>query len=864
MGAPPSTTSTQSVITTLVANLLLFGIFFTFFILLRIKFKRIYSPRSSFEIAPEDKRPPELPKDPFSWMYVLATKPHSFYIQHTGLDGYFFLRYLFIFGCIFLGGVLTYIVLFPVNAVGGNGNVGLDQLSIANVADRNRYYAHVFVSWVYYGATIFVIYRELFLFNSLRCAALSSPKYAKKLSSRTVLFQSVPDNLLDEKQFFKLYNGVKRIYVSRTVRSLTAKLRERDNLVSTLEKAEHKLLSKAYKTKLKADKKGITIEPADDINAYVPENKRPKMKVNGVFGGKTDTIKYCLEEIPKVDNEVRKLQKRFRTGKPKNSLFVEFDNQYMAQLALQSTVHHNPFRMEAVATGVEPDDIIWSNLRLFWWEKIVRRMFAAGIMVAIILLWAIPVAFVGVISNISYLIDTFPWLEWITNLPDQLYGLITGLLPTIMIIFLMSLLPIFIRAMGTIAGYATTQAVEMFAQNVFFGFLVVNVFLITTLASSATSTVGRIVDEPTSAMQLLAEGLPKSSNFFISFIIFQGLLISGGALFQIVGLILYYALGKLLDNTVTKKWNRFTGLAPMLWGTTFPVYSNLASITMAYSIISPIILIFASFAFFLIFVVFGYALTYVFVEGPDNRGLHYPRALFQTFTGIYLGQVCLLGIFAVGKGWGPIVLEAIGIGFTVLCHLTLKQAFDRLVQEVPIDVMKPLDGVSETPSFTGTTDYKHKVLDRKRHHDDDLQEVVHEEQQLNDQIKQDLLHPDINMNKHQDEESLVPLMADRDFKKLESTNPLVKFIRPDVFLNFRHAKQLLPATYNVEAEWVDDKHAYDVPMISSRLPTIWIPKDPMGLSTVEIENAKGSIHMSDENSSYNEKGDFIYLGPPPE
>ena len=91
----------------------------------------------------------------------------------------------------------------------------------------------------------------------------------------------------------------------------------------------------------------------------------------------------------------------------------------------------------------------------------------------------------------------------------------------------------------------------------------------------------------------------------------------------------------------------------------FPNFTQLASITLAYSIISPLILVFAFASFFLVYVAYAHNITYCFVEGPDAFGSHYPRALFQTFCGIYLGEIVLLGIVVVGKGWGPIVIKSL-------------------------------------------------------------------------------------------------------------------------------------------------------------------------------------------------------------
>lgn len=874
-------TSTSAVVTTLVANLILFGIFITCFLVLRLKFRRIYSPKSSFDLVPEDKKPEPLPKDPIRWIFILLTKPHSFIIQQAGIDGYFFLRYLLVLAFTFLFGVATYVVLLPVNIVGGRDKPGFDKLSISNIQDSHRYYAHAFISWIFYGGFIFIIYRELFFFNSLREAALSSPKYSKKLSSRTVLFQNVPDELLDEKQFFKMFNGVKRIYVSRTNRKLDFKVNKRQALCDELERAENTLLKLAVKEQNKKIKKQAklnkeSIEDASaaiaadgyskDILDYVPAKKIPKRKIGGMFSKKENTIDYCMREIPILDKEITVLQKRHKViSRPKNSIFVEFEDQYSAQLAYSSTSHHNPYRMQANGIGIEPSDVIWNNMRIFWWEKITRRFLACAAIVALIILWAVPVAFVGTISNITYLIQKLPWLSFINGCPEWLRGTITGLLPTILLSLLMAFLPIIIRGMAQVSGSPSKQHIELYTQQAYFGFLILNSFLITTLASSATSTITEIIDKPTNAMSILAAQLPTSSNFYISYLILQGLSIAGASLFQVVPLFLYYILGFLLDNTVRKKWARFTGLGSMSWGTTFPVYTNLACITLAYSIISPLILIFAACAFLLCYIAFCHNITYCFIEGPDSRGMHYPRALFQTFTGLYLGQVCLLGLFIVGKGWGPIVIQAIGIGCTVFAHIHLNEAFDHLLSVVPIDCMRPLDGVSKTCSFVGQSDYREKVLNKHHRHRRNsklAEEAIYEDQLVQQEVKHELLSPDYEVNDDENTSTIVPLMADRDHKSTASQFFLVKFLRPDVYLNFRHVKKMLPATYNIEPEITDNKHAYDPPVVSTQLPKLWIPRDPMGLSTVEISKLSSVIEVSDENATFNEKGRIIYLGPP--
>lgn len=95
--------------------------------------------------------------------------------------------------------------------------------------------------------------------------------------------------------------------------------------------------------------------------------------------------------------------------------------------------------------GVDPSQIVWSNLRIIWWERVVRNFATIGFICALIIFWAIPVAAVGAISNINFLINKVHFLSFINNCPAVIKGLITGLLPAVLMSVLMALLPIVIR-----------------------------------------------------------------------------------------------------------------------------------------------------------------------------------------------------------------------------------------------------------------------------------------------------------------------------------------------------------------------------------------------------------------------------------
>lgn len=119
---------------------------------------------------------------------------------------------------------------------------------------------------------------------------------------------------------------------------------------------------------------------------------------------------------------------------------------------------------------------------------------------------------------------------------------------------------------------------ELFTQNAHFVFQVVQVFLVTTLTSAASAATSQIIKDPLSAKDLLAENLPKASNFYISYFLFQGLLLSSGAVMQVISFLVFKFLRILFDKTPRKLYQRWASLSDLSWGTVFPVFTNMAVI----------------------------------------------------------------------------------------------------------------------------------------------------------------------------------------------------------------------------------------------------------------------------------------------
>lgn len=444
-----------------------------------------------------------------------------------------------------------------------------------------------------------MVARESIYYINLRQAYLLSPLYASRISSRTVLFTSVPEDFLDEAKLRRTFGKqVKNIWIANDCEKIEELVEERDKVAFKLEAAEIKLIKLAGKARAKAMKKGTAQdeEPPANENGesgsvaarWVQPKQRPTHRLKFLIGKKVDTINWCRSELERLVPEIEALQATYRAGEAKFicSVFIEFYTQTEAQAAYQSLSHHQALHMSPRFIGVNPEDVIWKNLKINWASRVVRNIIVITLVALLVIFWSIPVGFVGILSNIKSLEEKAPFLKFLDKIPPSILGVIQGLLPAVLLGVLMALLPIILRLMARKGGCPTVPAVELRTQNFYFCFQVIQVFLVTTFTSAASAVGAKIAKNPSSATSLLAANLPHAATFFISYLIVQGITVSAGALAQVVGVIVFKILGKFLDNTPRKMYKRFISLTALGWGTVFPIYTNLCVIGRCFPLIN--------------------------------------------------------------------------------------------------------------------------------------------------------------------------------------------------------------------------------------------------------------------------------------
>ena len=165
-----------------------------------------------------------------------------------------------------------------------------------------------------------------------------------------------------------------------------------------------------------------------------------------LIGQKVDTIHYCRKELARLNMEIEQDQTEPDKFPLMNSAFIQFNCQVAAHMACQSVNHHIPRQMGPRYLEVNPNDIVWENMRIKWWERYIRVMLVTCAVAGLIIGWATPVAFIGAISQVSYLSQAVPFLKFIGDFPPWILGLISGIIPPLFLAILMALLPIILRS----------------------------------------------------------------------------------------------------------------------------------------------------------------------------------------------------------------------------------------------------------------------------------------------------------------------------------------------------------------------------------------------------------------------------------
>ncbi|KAF1913984.1 hypothetical protein BDU57DRAFT_480761 [Ampelomyces quisqualis] len=802
------------------------------FVLIRQHFPNIYFPRTFIGTIPKKDRTPCQNRSYWDWVHTMKVVPDKFMLYHQSLDSYLFLRFLrtLIFICV-VGACITWPILMPVNATGGGNATELNRISIGNVKKRKHLYAHAAVAWVFFSFVMFTVARERLWLIGLRQAWNLSKTNAKRLSRRTVLFLSAPTAALDKVNMQRFFGAdAVRVWPVTKADELHSLVSSRNSLVEELEGAELSLIKKANKRGRKRQSKNSRRDITyDSLSDGIRKSMRPthRLKTSPPIGKQVDSIDWYREQIKKKEEEIEKARDSNESVDSHGgaaAVFVEFRSQAAAQRACQQIASADIMSLTPRYTGVLPNEVIWENLTIAPARRLSQHGIAIALVIATIVFWSIPVSLVGAISNIGYLADNVKWLEFLNRLPPQAISLLSGLLPPLLLSMLASYVPKIFRYIFKTFGEPTNTSAEIRVLKWYFVFQVLQVFLVTTLASGAAAVASQIARDPASIPQLLADKLPSASNTYLTYFVIQGLSNAPSNVLNYSDVLSFLFFDKFFDKTPRQKYMSYTYLRGMQWGKLFPKYVNFVIIAIAYACIAPLVLGFAAIGLAIFYYSYRYQLLYTVQPKVDTKGHCYTLALQQILTGVYIAELCLFGLFSLRKATGPTIMIAILFVATVVFNYTTNRYFAPLEQYLPADLALESEDDEQAPLLSAA-----------------------------EEGEADALH---------NTESGIERLSSRSYVPSKVVTPVAQFLQPHIFASHTAMKAWLRdgdfdpddvPEYSEE----DVRKAYLNPAYTSKTPIVWLARDSMGVSKNETqENESAGLECSDQGAYIDEKGDL--------
>ncbi|XP_065029822.1 CSC1-like protein At3g54510 isoform X2 [Musa acuminata AAA Group] len=369
--------------------------------------------------------------------------------------------------------------------------------------------------------------------------------------------------------------------------------------------------------------------------------------------------------------------------------FVSFKSRCGAAFAAQTQQHMHPLLWTTEAAP-EPRDVIWKNLAI---PCHLLALYRTGIFIAALLLtvfFALPVTAVQGIAQFENLKKWFPPARAVQIIPG-LSSFLTGYLPSVILNSFIYVIPYAMVYMASLEGYISQSRKEMRACSMVFYFLVGNVFFLSLLSGSLLQQIGESFTHPKDFPSHLASAVSAQSDFFITYILTDGL--SGFSLEILqLGLVTWHVVRTCLFGQSIENDSYLFGFP---YYRVIPIVSLAILIGMVYAVISPLLLPFLIIYFLLGYAVYVNQMQDVYDITYDTCGQYWPHIHHYLFITIILMQITMIGIFGLKSKPGASVSTILLLLMTILFNEYCKIRFVPTFCHCPIKVAKENDDCDE-------------------------------------------------------------------------------------------------------------------------------------------------------------------------
>ncbi|PNP74105.1 hypothetical protein FNYG_12549 [Fusarium nygamai] len=468
-----------------------------------------------------------------------------------------------------------------------------------NLENPNRLYAHVVVSWVFTVFVLYILWREHLYYINLRHVYLSQSGYYERRTSRTILITSIPEHCLSEKVFQKLFgHSFVQCWIPRASRRLRKLVKKRekkaqqlqDEAVAVINEGNRRRPSRLRSCLATFDWMRRTRSNEPDVeNVTFFQRTAPTTKDVDIHSGVVQIsskersifdyelpspagrkVKSTRSDLHLLNQQISKLRLEYQAGQGKhmNAAFIEFDSFANAQAAFQSIPQHQPLQMCRQVMGVKPGEIVWSCLRMKWWERLLRQFVVAILIGGCIIVWIMPIALVEGYTS-APMVRKVPG---VSELPQLAVNAISGLGRALLMWILLEFVPFLMRLCAKFAGVPTLTDIEHFVHKRYIIFQALQIFLGPMIRTRSITPTRSFLD-----YRFLHEEVPMASNLYMSYILVRCLSAGATELIQLWQLFLNMVQRKR-PGTPRTTYKRVYELDVVHWGSVYPVMTTVGVI----------------------------------------------------------------------------------------------------------------------------------------------------------------------------------------------------------------------------------------------------------------------------------------------
>ncbi|KAF9143831.1 hypothetical protein BG015_000296 [Linnemannia schmuckeri] len=611
-----------------------------------------------YKASPEDKRAPKLAEGYFAWMAPVWHCPDSELVEKIGLDAVVFIRFIRMCRQVFIAlTILGCGTLIPINVIGtirsSNGVVPDDKiglLTVSGIKNLDWLWAHVGAIWAFstvFGLAILHGYRT---FLKFKVQYYESDAYQESMASRTVMLAGLPDSLQDDGKLttFMSSLGTKdqpvQAVVGRKVNKLPELMAEHKKMVTSLEKIMAKYFADPNK---------------------LPE-KRPTVRLGHFCGTKVDAIDYYSQQIEELSDKIDRTRTEISKSQPTNYGFVSYPTIQAAHKVAKEFA--NPVALRTRSKMLDPPelflspvpkDIIWFNVSNPKHLRKSRKVIVNVLFFIGSLLFFIPMGFLTTVAKLDRFIGLFPATKPYFDRNPFVAGIVQSLLPILALDILMLLVRKLIVYLAWFQGNITKSSTDRSTLAKFFLFFTLNnlivfalsgtimgfftqikLFLETLQFNSGTwEAIKAFIHKQDNIVELLSTSVVSTSLFWVNYMSLRnfGVLLD---LSQLISLAIYW-----LKSTVTPRESQAMAKPDVFdFPLFFSVHLFALTVTLLYSVISPLILFFAAVYFSLSSLAYKYQLMYVFRTKVETGGRLFRVVYNRLLAALLLFQIVMIGV----------------------------------------------------------------------------------------------------------------------------------------------------------------------------------------------------------------------------